>query len=150
MARRRDRVSAERSTGAREFDRANGSLPRTNDRDFKDHIVFDPFAAVEPSFRESGKRVPQSGRVWGYGAQPHASREDGKKRRRFGYLFGAASGWLPLPFSAKPVFDLPHRVKVCLRRKQRREVLFAFRRAGYSGSAPKRSYRRTANSFYGC
>jgi len=45
---------------------------------------------------------------------------------------------------------VPTRVKFCLQRKQRREVLFAFRRAGYGGSAPKRSYRRTQNSQYRC
>lgn len=44
----------------------------------------------------------------------------------------------------------PLRVKFCRQRKERREVLFAFNRAGFSGSAPKRHYRRTQDSQYGC
>lgn len=39
---------------------------------------------------------------------------------------------------------------ICVRRKRRREVLFALGRAGYRGSAPKRHYRRTADSYYRC
>lgn len=44
----------------------------------------------------------------------------------------------------------PSRVLFCLRRKERREVLFAFKRAGYSGSARKRHYVRNQNSRYRC
>lgn len=47
-------------------------------------------------------------------------------------------------------FRSPQRVHRCVRRKQRRETLFALRRAGYSGSAPKRHYRRNAFSNYSC
>lgn len=45
---------------------------------------------------------------------------------------------------------LPGRVRFCVQRAQRRQVLFALGRAGYSGSAPKRSYRRTQNSQWRC
>lgn len=41
-------------------------------------------------------------------------------------------------------------VDFCVRRKARREVLFAVRRAGFRGSAPKRSYRRSGDSQYRC
>lgn len=44
----------------------------------------------------------------------------------------------------------PLRVLFCVRRKMRREVLFALRRAGYSGSARKRHYHRSQESKYGC
>lgn len=45
---------------------------------------------------------------------------------------------------------VPARVKFCQQRKVRREVLFAMRRAGYSGSAKKRYWRRSQNSQYRC
>lgn len=45
---------------------------------------------------------------------------------------------------------VPQRVRFCLQRKQRREVLFAWKRAGFRGSAPKRFYRRSQNSQYRC
>ena len=44
----------------------------------------------------------------------------------------------------------PSRALHCVRRKLRREVLFALRRAGFSGSAPKREYNRTADSQWRC
>lgn len=53
-------------------------------------------------------------------------------------------------------FVSPRRVLVCVKRKIRREVLFAFAQAGFSGSGRgrwrglRRSYRRTAESRYGC
>lgn len=47
---------------------------------------------------------------------------------------------------------LPEKVSFCVKRKVRRAVLFAFRRAGYSGSGPgrRRSYRRNSDSLHGC
>lgn len=46
----------------------------------------------------------------------------------------------------------PKRVLFCVKRKIRREVLFAFRRAGFRGSGPgrRRTYRRNGNSSHGC
>lgn len=44
----------------------------------------------------------------------------------------------------------PSRVRFCVRRKQRKEVLFALGRAGYSGSARKMHWRRNASSQYSC
>lgn len=62
-------------------------------------------------------------------------------------------------FSSKPklygfsrVYSLPVRspskLSFCVRRKQRREVLFALNRSGRHGRG--RSYRRTQNSQYSC
>lgn len=45
---------------------------------------------------------------------------------------------------------VPARVDFCIRRKKRREVLFAFRRAGFRGSAGKRFWRRSSSSSYSC
>lgn len=62
---------------------------------------------------------------------------------------------LPLPPSRRTQFLglnrllANPRVTMCVRRKQRREVLFAMRRAGFSGSAPG-PYRRTNNSSWSC
>lgn len=46
----------------------------------------------------------------------------------------------------------PSRVMFCVKRKIRKEVLFAFRKAGYRGSGPgrRRTYRRTGDSSHGC
>lgn len=46
----------------------------------------------------------------------------------------------------------PKRVVFCVKRKLRREVLFAFRRVGFRGSSPgnRRKYRRNGNSLHGC
>lgn len=45
---------------------------------------------------------------------------------------------------------LPAKVRFCVQRQQRRQVLFAKGRAGYRGSAKKRFWRRTANSQWRC
>lgn len=42
------------------------------------------------------------------------------------------------------------RVSYCVRRKERREVLFAMKRAGFGGSARKKTWRRTYNSQWRC
>lgn len=42
------------------------------------------------------------------------------------------------------------RVSFCAKRKERREVLFAMKRAGYRGSVKKKSWRRTFNSQWRC
>lgn len=46
----------------------------------------------------------------------------------------------------------PEKVGFCLKRKIKREVLFAFRLAGFKGSAPgrRRTYRRNDDSSHGC
>lgn len=47
-------------------------------------------------------------------------------------------------------FYAPAAVKACEQRKRRREVLFARRKAGFSGSARKLHWRRTSYSSYRC
>lgn len=71
-------------------------------------------------------------------------------------LYPAKRRSLRSPFAKRPGYLLqklymrqPERVRFCVQRSQRREVLFALNRAGYSGSAPGR-YRRTQNSQYRC
>lgn len=60
------------------------------------------------------------------------------------------------PRSTSPItqlasgIQLPKQTLICVRRKQRRETLFAINRAGFSGSAPKRHYHRTDDSYYSC
>lgn len=46
----------------------------------------------------------------------------------------------------------PRRVLFCVRRKARKEVLFAHSKVGYRGSSPgrRRTYRRTGNSAFRC
>lgn len=46
--------------------------------------------------------------------------------------------------------SLHPKVLVCVKRKQRRETLFALNRAGGAGSAPKRHYKRTIDSQFSC
>lgn len=55
-----------------------------------------------------------------------------------------------VPYTA--FFDNPKlkRVGICIKRQTRKEVLFAQGRAGFSGSAPKKHYRRTADSKVRC
>lgn len=63
----------------------------------------------------------------------------------------------PVEVRRTRLFDLPYglsiraplKVRFCLRRKERREVLFAKRKVGYRGSSPG-PYRRTANSQWRC
>lgn len=47
-------------------------------------------------------------------------------------------------------YAAPKRVLLCVKRKIRKEVLFARNRAGYAGSARKRHWIRNAGSQYGC
>lgn len=46
--------------------------------------------------------------------------------------------------------QVPAKVKFCIDRRERREVLFARGRAGYSGSVKKRYWRRGASSSWRC
>lgn len=47
-------------------------------------------------------------------------------------------------------FPIPERVLLCVRRKERRRALFAFGRAGFSGSARKRHWKRNQFSNWRC
>lgn len=74
--------------------------------------------------------------------------------------------YIPFPYRHRPKGDFgspvrmlaervqrvrsPKKVMFCVVRKQRRQVLFALRRAGYSGSVKKRFYRRDYSSQWRC
>lgn len=75
--------------------------------------------------------------------------------RRYGPTFSPLKGGLGSRSldALRPLqIRVPMRARFCVQRKQRREVLFAFRRVGYSGSSPGRrnTYRRSANSHWRC
>jgi len=67
-------------------------------------------------------------------------------------------GFRPLhpygPNKNKPLrlgsLSMPTESSPCKKRSDRREVLFALHRAGYSGSAKKRHFRRTTESQFSC
>lgn len=44
----------------------------------------------------------------------------------------------------------PKKTLLCVSRKIRRQVLFAYRKAGFSGSARKRHWNRSGNSVFSC
>lgn len=142
MGRRRgrDRVVGLPATGGRLFrDLPNGELPRSTYRDY------------EPLSGRNAADAP---------VYPYRARIVGPR-----YLLTPSSRRLGIPRFKLPSYAkqilrsvswranlnrMPSRVKFCLARKSRREVLFAMGRAGFGGSAPKKHYRRTSNSNYGC
>lgn len=140
--RRGDRVDNSH-TGGVQYNTPNRMLPRMSDRDYKATLYSGLLQAVIPNVprraevRMPARRLPilpfKRARIY-----PNVGRPD---KPIFVGSFPAKQDFL---------VDLPYRARVCVRRKQRREVLFAFRRAGYAGSAPKRRYRRTSYSKYGC
>lgn len=135
MRRRRDRVVF--PTGGSQSNDPNGTLPRRTYREFEDEVLYtSPAAAV---YREDG----QSGRWPQITPSPVLQFEysPAKRAKRFVARY---------PQWKYVLNRAPSRVQFCFERRQRREVLFALKRAGFRGSAPKKSYRRTANSNYGC
>lgn len=134
MARRRrgDRVDLF-TTGGAEFDAPNGTLPRSSYRDSEQGLLYKP----------AGAAVDRSG--WLHSFTPYLSFEPSPAKHRAKRDFVAR-----YPRWQYVLNRAPSRVKFCLERGQRREVLFALKKAGFRGSAPKRRYRRTANSNYGC
>lgn len=112
-----------------------------------------------PLTHESAQRLPEDGlpaTVWssglgsgGWGRSPHISfvaRILAALARRQATPPAKPRSFLSL---GQLSFRAPARVRVCVQRKARREVLFAFNRAGFRGSAPGR-YRRTQDSQYSC
>lgn len=142
MARRAGRV-VRFTTGALEYVDANRGLPRSTYRAFEDEPLYGyPDTAVDLERWFSP----------GYGATPHISAPRGRSLY-VGTRLSYAPPYRRRLYAGWQRFELgtmPHRVGFCVRRKQRREVLFALGRAGYGGSAPKRHYRRNMNSNYGC
>lgn len=145
-SRRRDRVVVGTAMGGRQYYRPSGTLPHSTDRDLGRSGTLRPYA--DTLFLHPG--VPGV-----YPARPvrfvvHSSVVVRKGPRPTKPMLG------PLSRSYFLTGDLPSRVRFCVQRKQRREVLFAYRKAGYSGSGRgrwngfRRSYRRFASSGYAC
>lgn len=135
--RRRDRVAF--NTGEREFYRSSGTLPRSADRDFGNELYGYRSEAVYPSHWRADERSPQFFTSTVVSRARYPTKPGRKARLSSGFSRPVAT-----------LRELPYRVRECVRRKDRREVLFAVKRAGYSGSAPKRSYIRKLMSNYGC
>lgn len=88
-----------------------------------------------PSIPSYGQRSKARSRL-----SPHPASPLVVKPRRYGQQ----------PRLAKTIqISAPRKVLACLRRRRRREVLFALKRAGRRGSAPG-PYRRTKFSSYSC
>lgn len=129
--RRSDRVDY-RHTGEEKFYSSNGTLPRMSYRDVEADMYRQPFPAVYPIARRAAQRQPEILRM--------PSRRLAKPSSKY------RSALQDVSFT---VGNLPSRVGFCMRRKARREVLFALKRAGFRGSASG-SYRRNMFSRYGC
>lgn len=132
---RRDRVNSFYPSGAEKLYSANGTLPRGSYRDFEASVYALPLPTV---YR--GREPRRLARSAMFAITPSFPAKQALVGRRFGRVS-------PLGVTLN---RMPSRVRFCVQRGQRREVLFALGRAGYRGSAPKRSYRRSANSNYGC
>lgn len=144
MSRRgyRDRVVGFPAAGDSEFYESNRMLPRRTYRDFEGELLYSsPSQAV---YRESRR----DGRMPAFSTRVTLSYPVPAKRSVFAKSFASRGVRLQYPV-LRVLNKQPMRVRFCVQRKTRREVLFALRRAGYSGSAP-RSYSRSANSNYGC
>lgn len=131
--RRGDRVDNSQAGGAK-YNAPNRMLPRLSDRDYKAMWYNGLLSAVIPSVRRDVQRRPTV-------RMPI---------RRFPAKQPKASKAMSLQEVSFQVAGPVYRASLCVSRKSRREVLFAKGRAGFSGSAPKSRYRRTAYSKYGC
>lgn len=133
--RRNDRVDVYANRTGELFSRSSGTLPRTSYRVPRLMLYDEPLQAVVPSLRRDAERRPALRMPISRFAKRGFSRENPRAM---------------LQSVSFRVSELPSRVRFCIERKQRREALFAFGRAGYSGSVKKRSYRRSSSSKYGC
>lgn len=134
MSRRRGDRDIQRSyTGGDKFHSPNGTLPRGFYRDVEPVMYNPAFRAVYPILRRAAERAPE------FYTKP--TRSPAKQVVKY------RSALRDVRFT---INEMPSRVAFCVRRKQRREVLFAKRKAGYSGSVRKSYFRRTISSRYGC
>lgn len=134
--RRSDRVVGSSGDGRDRFGVPSGTLPRRTYRDIEHGLSYSPALPAVYQERGSRGRMP----AWSLTPSLFYPAEQPLARPRVGRVFS----WLPF------LNRMPMRVKFCVQRKVRRQVLFAFRRAGYSGSARKAHWNRSANSNYGC
>lgn len=135
----RKRNDASRMSGGELLYSPSGTLPRNPNRDFEQNLLYGSArAAVYLDGIASGRQPHRKLSAPVFFPAKHAPQAHSKAPP------------LRMPLVRVELKRMPSRVRFCLQRKARREALFAFGRAGFRGSAPKRSYRRTVNSNYGC
>lgn len=135
--RRRDRVVTSRP-GAAEFDAANGELPRSTYRVLE---AFDVHTPDSPVYLERVQRGT------GRGNRRTASTVYSLSPRRHALARSKAGSILR---SWRFHVSVPRKMGFCVRRKQRKEVLFALSIAGRSGVGRGKRWRRNAQSSYRC
>lgn len=141
-SRRRDRVVAVASPGGSKLYDPNGTLPRSTYRDIE--ALSGTFAPDSAVYQYRQNRFSSSNRYYFSSTVVRPRLLPAKQRRQaLDRVLLRGVSWLP-------EVHLPARVRFCVQRKQRREVLFALKRAGFRGSAPKKRYRRNASSNYRC
>lgn len=129
--------------------RETSTLPPTQERvrlaDLEESAVFggleDDPRSVRFGVPEATERLREIARRSAVRLPPPLARQP---RRGFRPLSVQDIAWRSLRIRA------PAKVVFCVRRKERREVLFAKQRAGFRGSAKKRFWRRSQNSQYRC
>lgn len=136
--RRRRAVRVGYNTGGVQFDTPSVSLPRGSYRVDERDVLYAP--AFDAVYLEGAKL----GRTRHISSPTVISYRFPLAKRVFGRAVRSKVGLRSL------LVSMPSRVRFCVQRAQRREVLFAMRRAGYAGSAPKGRYRRNAFSSYRC
>lgn len=138
MARRRSGASVHRDA----FRRSRETFSRAEVFDFLAELPRDRYAYRE----EPGDDLDFDGFTRGGAAY---LQRPGAAPRRYGR--SVSPSWRQqLNLAGHLVMRPDEAVSFCVRRKARREVLFALRRAGWSGSAQKRFWRRTEESNYSC
>lgn len=134
---RRRSSSSFGSTGGRMY-RPSGTLPRNTNRDLERLL----------SYRNADDAVYLAERSLTRGTVRHLATVSFPPAKHA--VRRSKAMLLDVPTWRVALNRMPSRVRFCVQRGLRREVLFALARAGYSGSAPKREYKRTVNSNYGC
>lgn len=137
-----------RRTGDPFYRSSAGALPRPSVSYGDLQGAVSQLKVIDPDtgeiLRTRSRRGPGRGFDRGMGQRPISA------AHHYLRLLGSLPSRTP-PLAKQPLFiRVPTKVGFCLQRKQRREVLFALRRAGFGGSAPKRRYRRTQNSQWRC
>lgn len=139
--RRRENDRVVSRSGATEFDVATGTVPRSTYRDFEAHGGYAPDEAVYL------ERV-QRGTGW-----PHRWPKPTVFVHRPLYKHAAKqrSTHIPRILSWRlPLRERPGVVGFCVRRKVRKQVMFALNVAGKRGVGRGKSWHRNRNSSYRC
>lgn len=140
--RRRDRVDLVR-TGAMEFDIATASVPRSSYRDFEADVSHLPDSEVYLRRYRRGMVSPNRVPTTYFPPvvnNPPSYKHPAKPDRRQSVNF---VGWR---FQSR----VPSRTWFCIRRNQRKQVLFALKIAGKRGIGRGKRWNRNHTSHYGC